>query len=56
MISAVLRMNWLAAFTDDGELAPIKGTYGMVRRGTTAYSSREDIASGNGHAGSPESA
>lgn len=40
----------LAALEDDGELAPIKGTYGMVRRGTIAFSSREDIANGTGHA------
>ncbi len=39
----------LAALQDDGELAPIRATYGMVRRGTTAFSSREDIASGTGH-------
>jgi lipoprotein-anchoring transpeptidase ErfK/SrfK len=40
----------LAALEDDGELAPIRATYGIVRRGTTAYSSREDIANGNARA------
>ena len=39
-----------ATLDDDVELAPIRATYGMVRHGTTAYSSREDIASGNGRA------
>lgn len=38
----------LAQLEDDGELAPIRATYGIVRRNTTAYSSREDVATGNG--------
>lgn len=38
----------LAALEDDGELAPIRATYGIVRRGTTAFSSRADIESGAG--------
>ncbi|MFN0250978.1 MAG: L,D-transpeptidase [Kofleriaceae bacterium] len=40
----------LAALEDDGELAPIRATYGIVRRGTVAYSSREDVANGAGRA------
>jgi lipoprotein-anchoring transpeptidase ErfK/SrfK len=40
----------LAALEDDGELAPIRATYGIVRRGTVAYSSREDVLAGAGRA------
>ena len=40
----------LAQLEDDGELAPIRATYGIVRRGTIAFSSREDVASGGGRA------
>jgi lipoprotein-anchoring transpeptidase ErfK/SrfK len=39
----------LSSLEDDGELSPIRATYGMVRRGSIAYSSREDITNGNGH-------
>lgn len=40
----------LAQLEDDGELAPIRATYGIVRRGTVAYSSREDVVNGAGRA------
>ncbi len=40
----------LAQLEDDGELAPIRATYGIVRRGTTAYDSRDDVANGTGRA------
>jgi hypothetical protein len=38
----------LAQLEDDGELAPIRATYGIVRRGTVAYSSKEDVVNGTG--------
>lgn len=42
--------NAAALLEDDGELLPIRATYGMVRRGSVAYSSREDVVAGNGRA------
>ncbi len=38
----------LAELEDDGEVAPIRATYGIVRRGTIAYSSKDDVVTGTG--------